>query len=180
MPPFQYPAALEQFSSFPSPGHAFNSTHLCLRTMKQRTGTKRPSTMLAGGLRFATVGDCLDFLPPDERALTEHLRELLLAEAPELKERLSFNVPFYKVRKDICFLWPASVLWGNRKTYAGVRLGFAYGVLLPSAAGYLEGGGRKQVYWRDLTAITPADERMIRTLLREAVRVDAERAGGLK
>lgn len=142
--------------------------------------SKGHSTLLAGGLRFATVQECLNYLPPDERALTEHLRELLLAEAPELQERLSFNVPFYKVRKDICFLWPASVLWGKRKTYAGVRLGFAYGVLLPSAAGYLEGGNRKQVHWRDLTSITTADERMIRTLLCEAIHVDAERAGGLR
>ena len=142
--------------------------------------SKAPSTMLAGGLRFATVGECLEFLPPDERELTEQLRELLIREAPELKERISFNVPYYKVRKDICFLWPASVLWGKRKTYAGVRLGFSYGNLLPSAAGYLEGGGRKQLYWRDLSAITAHDERMIRILLQEALRVDAERASGLR
>ncbi|MBK9077502.1 MAG: DUF1801 domain-containing protein [Flavobacteriales bacterium] len=106
--------------------------------MRQRTATTnrqaqspevRP-TMLAGGLRFATVQECLDFLPPDGRALTGELRELLVQEAPELKERISFNVPFYKVRRDICFLWPASVLWGNRKTYDGVRVGFSYGHLL--------------------------------------------------
>ncbi|MBK6753037.1 MAG: DUF1801 domain-containing protein [Flavobacteriales bacterium] len=156
--------------------------------MRQRTATTnrqaqspevRP-TMLAGGLRFATVQECLDFLPPDERALTGELRELLLQEAPELKERISFNVPFYKVRRDICFLWPASVLWGNRKTYDGVRLGFSYGNLLQSGTGHLERGDRKQVCWRELTALMPADERMIRTLLREALRLDAERAGGLR
>ena len=136
--------------------------------------------MLAGGLRFATVQECLDFLPPDGRALTGELRELLLQEAPELKERISFNVPFYKVRRDICFLWPASVLWGNRKTYDGVRVGFSHGHLLQSGEGHWEGGDRKQVCWRALTAITPTDERMIRTLLREAIRLDAERAGGLR
>jgi len=136
--------------------------------------------MLAGGLRFATVQECLDFLPADERELTEQLRDLLLQEAPELVERVSFNVPYYKLHRDICFLWPASVLWGKRKTYAGVRLGFSYGNLLHNTEGYLEGGGRKQVYWRDLTALAPADERMIRVLLREAIRVDAERAGGLQ
>jgi hypothetical protein len=36
------------------------------------------------------------------------------------------------------------------------------------------------VHWRDLSTVTPADERMIRLLLREAIRVDAERAGGLR
>jgi hypothetical protein len=44
----------------------------------------------------------------------------------------------------------------------------------------LERGGRKQVYWRDLQALTAADERMIRLLLREAINVDAEHAGGLR
>lgn len=136
--------------------------------------------MLAGGLRFATVQECLDFLPPDERALMERSRELLLREAPELVERLSFNVPFYKLRRDICFLWPASVLWGRRKTYDGVRIGFSYGHLLRDTAGYLARGERKQVCWRDLRTLTSADERTITALLREAIRVDAERASGLR
>jgi hypothetical protein len=147
---------------------------------RSKPGAGSPSTMLADGLRFATVQECLDFLPADERALTERLRELLIQEVPELVERISFNVPFYKVRKDICFLWPASVLWGKKKTYEGVRLGFSYGNLLQGAAGYLHQGDRKQVCWRDLTAITTTDERMIRALLREAISADAERSAGLR
>ena len=147
--------------------------------MRQHSNTK-PSPILAGGLRFATVQECLDFLPADERALTEQLRELIVQEAPELHERLSFNVPFYKGRRDVCFLWPASVLWGKRKTYNGVRVGFSYGNLLKDAAGYLHSGERKQVCWRGFTTLTATDERTLRTLLREAIRVDAERAGGLR
>lgn len=69
----------------------------------------------------ATVQEHLDFLPSDERTLTAHPRELLNQQAPELQERISFNVPFYKVRKYICFLWPASVLWGERKTCEASR-----------------------------------------------------------
>lgn len=37
-----------------------------------------------------------------------------------------------------------------------------------------------QVFWRDLMALSRADERMIRVLLRETLRVDAERAAGLR
>jgi uncharacterized protein YdhG (YjbR/CyaY superfamily) len=74
---------------------------------------KGASKMLNGGLRFSSVAAMLDFLPADERALTEQLRELIISEAPDLKERLSFNVPFYKGRRDVCFIWPASVLWGK-------------------------------------------------------------------
>lgn len=145
---------------------------------------KRPekarSTMLAGGLRFATVQELLDHLPQDERALTEEIRELLISEAPELKERLSFNVPFYKQHRDVCFIWPASVIWGGRKTYDGVRFALTSGHLVPGCEPYLHRGGRKQVLWRDLTTITAADERMIRRLLRAALAVDRERSQGLR
>lgn len=136
--------------------------------------------MLDNGRRFASVDECLRALPPDERALTERLRELILSEAPGLRERLSFNVPFYRGHREVCFLWPASVLWGARKTYAGVRVGFSQGHLLRTASGYLARGTRKQVHWRDLTACTPEDERLLTALLQEALEVDRERARGLR
>ncbi len=122
----------------------------------------------------------LDFLPDDERALTEQLRELIISEAPDLKERLSFNVPFYKGRRDVCFIWPASVLWGRTKTYEGVRFGLSYGSLVPGCEPYLQRGDRKQVCWRDLHRLTSTDERMIRTVLRAGFAVDLERTGGLR
>ena len=122
----------------------------------------------------------LDFLPDDERALTEQLRELIISEAPDLKERLSFNVPFYKGRRDVCFIWPASVLWGRKKTYEGVRFGLSYGSLVPGCEPYLQRGYRKQVCWRDLQRLTSTDERMIRNVLRAGLAVDLERTGGLR
>lgn len=146
---------------------------------RRRTGTK-PSTILAGGIRFATVQECLDFLPADERALMEQLREFITSGAPELHERLSYNVLVYKLRRDVCFLWPASVLWGGRKTYDGVRFGFSHGNLLSDTSSYLDRGGRKQVYWRDIQRITATDERMLRRLLHEAMERDQERSVGLK
>ena len=136
--------------------------------------------MLNGGLRFPSVAALLEFLPDKERALTEQLRELIISEAPDLKERLSFNVPFYKGRRDVCFLWPASVLWGKTKTYEGVRFGLSYGNLVPGCEPYLQRGERKQVCWRDLTSLSTYDDRMIRTLLRIAIQVDQERRQGLR
>lgn len=136
--------------------------------------------MLNGGIRFSSVAALLDFLPADERALTEQLRELIISEAPDLKERLSFNVPFYKGRCDVCFIWPASVLWGKTKTDEGVRFGLSYGSLVPGCEPYLQRGERKQVCWRDLHRLTSSDERMIRTVLRAGLAVDLERTGGLR
>ena len=141
---------------------------------------KQASAILAGGLRFGSVQECIDFLPDEERELMERLRAFVADAAPELRERLSFNVPFYKGHRDVCFLWPASVLWGKRKTYEGVRFGFSYGALLSDPAGYLERGERKQVCWRDLRAFTPSDERMFERLLLQAVQLDTERAAGLR
>ncbi|HEY0975838.1 MAG TPA: DUF1801 domain-containing protein [Flavobacteriales bacterium] len=141
---------------------------------------KAPSPVLSGGLRFATVQALLDFLPADERVLMEQLREFIISEAPELRERLSYNILVYKLRLDVCFIWPASVLWGGKKTYDGVRFGFSHGHLLSDPHGYLDRGGRKQVLWRDLQHFTPTDERMLRQLLHEALERDRERTSGLR
>lgn len=146
----------------------------------RNSGHKRPSTILSGGIRFASAQELLDFLPADERALMEQLREFIIGEAPGLKERLSFNILAYKGRRDVCFIWPASVLWGGKKTYDGVRFGFSHGNLLSDPSGYLDKGGRKQVYWRDLQAFTTTDARMLGQLLAQAVAIDQERAQGLR
>ena len=140
----------------------------------------RPSPILSGGIRFASAQELLDFLPADERSLMERLREFIISQAPELKERLSFNILAYKLRRDVCFIWPASVLWGGRKTYEGVRFGFSHADLLDDPSSYLQKGSRKQVYWRDLQQLTKTDERMLAQLLAQAVERDGERTVGLK
>lgn len=149
------------------------------KTSSSRSNGKA-STILAGGLRFASAQELLDFLPSDERALMERLREFVISEAPQLHERLSFNILAYKQRRDICFLWPASVLWGGKKTYEGVRFGFSHADLLEDPSGYLERGNRKQVYWRDLQEFTRTDERMLSQLLAQAVARDQEHRSGLR
>ena len=136
--------------------------------------------MLSSGIRFASAQELFDFLPGDERTLMEQLREFIISEAPGLKERLSFNILAYKGRRDVCFIWPASVLWGGKKTYDGVRFGFSHADLLDDPSGYLERGSRKQVYWRDLQEFTKTDERMLRQLLAQAVAIDQERGVGLR
>lgn len=150
-----------------------------LRDMSARSA-KKPSTILAGGLRFASAQELLDFLPADERVLMERLREFIVSEAPHLHERLSFNILTYKQRRDVCFIWPASVLWGGKKTYEGVRFGFSHADLISDPSNYLERGSRKQVYWRDLQEFTRTDERMLSQLLAQAVRADRERTVGLR
>lgn len=148
--------------------------------MTKRSNHGKPSTILSGGIRFANAQELLDFLPADERALMEHLREFIISQAPELKERLSFNILAYKLHRDVCFIWPASVLWGGKKTYDGVRFGFSHADLLDDPSGYLQKESRKQVYWRDLQQVTKIDERMLAQLLAQAITRDQERWAGLR
>lgn len=147
---------------------------------KPQDKERKPSSILSGGIRFTSAQELFDFLPGDERTLMEQLREFIISEAPDLKERLSFNILAYKGRRDVCFIWPASVLWGGKKTYEGVRFGFSHADLLSDPTGYLERGSRKQVYWRDLQQFSKTDERMLRQLLAQAVERDRERIAGLR
>lgn len=121
---------------------------------------------------FRDVDEFLEFLPDDERKITLALRNIIFSCIPEIKEKLSFNVPFYSYNKSICFIWPASVLWGKKKTYEGVRLGFAKGYLLTDESKYLEKGKRKQIYWRDIQSTKDIQPEIVRALLYEALFID--------
>jgi hypothetical protein len=83
-------------------------------------------------------------------------------------------VPFYKRHKTVCFIWPASVFWGSKKTYEGVRFGFANGYLMQDEIGYLNKGDRKQIYWRDFTSVSEIDISLLRAYLFEAMMIDDE------
>ena len=124
---------------------------------------------------FRTVEDFLDFLPDDERQVAIFLRELVFESLPYVSEHLAYNVPFYRIRKNICFVWPASVLWGRRKTYSGVRFGFSCGDMLTDPENYLDRGGRKSVYWRDFLSISDIDSATLKNLLYQAEEYDRRR-----
>lgn len=126
-------------------------------------------------VQFKSIAEFLEFLPPDERAVVDALRGLVSACLPDATERLSYNVPYFRKRRNICFIWPASVLWGKAKTYDGVRFGFTSGHLL-SDTSYLIKGSRKQVYWREFRSVDEIDAEQLSALLYEAALVD----GGLR
>ncbi len=125
---------------------------------------------------FHSLEEFLEYLPQDERSITDKLRNLVLDTLPEIDERLSFNVPYYRLRKDICFIWPGSILWGKLKAYEGVRFGFTYGHLLQDESHYFILGNRKQVTYRDFTSPREIDPELIRSFLFEAAIVDERKA----
>jgi hypothetical protein len=122
--------------------------------------------------RFATVDEFLEFLPEEEWKVVDVLRRLVFTCMPDVTEKLSFNVPFYKRNKTVCFIWPASILWGKKKTYEGVRFGFSNGYLLLDENKYLNKGERKQVYWRDFASVKDINVDLLRAYLFEAIIID--------
>lgn len=122
---------------------------------------------------FRSVEEFLDYLPDREREIVDYLRELIIECIPECKEKLSYNVPYYSKHSRICFIWPASVPWGNVKMN-GVQLGFCKGYLLPDDFNYLEKGNRKQVYSKTFFDIKEIDVDLLRAYLFDAVDVDEE------
>lgn len=123
-------------------------------------------------VKFNNIDEFLEFLPSDELQITQYLMELVESSILQHKRKLSFNVPFYSNKRTICFIWPASVLWGKQKTYEGVRFGFTKGYLMQDELNYLEQGDRKQVFWRDFKSIKEIDVDILKAYLFEAVEID--------
>lgn len=124
---------------------------------------------------FASVGEFLDFLSTDELEIVEELRELVFECIPNVEEKLSFNVPFYRRNYSICFIWPGSITWDG-SGHEGVRFGFNYGNLLNDESNYLDKGKRKQVYWKDFFSRKEIDTDLLRSYLYEAGLLDEQRA----
>ena len=122
-------------------------------------------------IAFPTVGALLDYLPEDQLDITLRLRDLVFECLPGVEERLSFNVPFYRLHRGVCFIWSGAVAWGNKR-WDGVEFGFNYGNLLQDAANYLEKGNRKQVFSRRFYAVGEIKEDLLRAYLLEAAEID--------
>lgn len=123
-------------------------------------------------VKFQSIAEFLAFLPPEELEVVEFLRQLIYDCIPDVSEKLSYNVPYFKRHKTICFLWPGSVLWGKKQTYTGVRFGFTQGHLLSDELGYLKLEGRKQVAWRDFQSIEEIDVELLQMYIYEAAVID--------
>ena len=116
---------------------------------------------------FNDVEDFLDYLPKDELAIVKILRTLIFECIPNCQEKLSYNVPFYRRKKNIFFIWPSSIAWGNMKQ-RGVRLGFTSGYLMRDEINYLDKGERKQVYYKDFYSVADIEIDLLKTYLFEA------------
>ena len=120
----------------------------------------------------------LEFLPDDELKMVQILRSVVLDCLPNCTEKLSYNVPFYKINKGICFIWPSSILWGKTISFKGVRFGFNQGYKMRDEINFLDQGTRKQVFWKDYESIKEIDVDLLKAYIFEAAEIDAKGAAG--
>lgn len=118
---------------------------------------------------FQDLDDLFEFLPEEELRMVKVLRNFIYQCIPEISEKLSYNVPFFKLKRNICFIWPGSVPWGG--TFEGVQFGFTSGHLL-SDDGYLEAGKRKYVRTKTFKNPSEINFDKLQALLLEAVEID--------
>ena len=125
----------------------------------------------AQNVAFNTINELLRFLPEDQFEIVEALRELVFSTLKGVEERLSFNVPFYRLHKGICYIWPGAVSRGS-KTWEGVEFGFNYGYLLADEANYLDRGTRKQVFNKRFFLPSQINKELLNAYLLEAAEND--------
>ena len=128
-----------------------------------------------------TVDEMVMGLPKDEQVLVRRLRALIVECLPKAIEKDYYGegIPFYTHHRQICFIWPASVFWGPKRTdqtqkAKGTSLGFCQGNRMSNEDGVLLKENRKQVHVMYFHSVNDIKEDQIRALLFEAGMVDEE------
>ncbi len=133
-----------------------------------------------------TVDDIVDALPKNEQVIVKRLRSLVLECLPKAKEKNTYGAPFYTHHRMICFIWPPSINWGDKKytlKERGVTLGFCQGNLMANEDRTLLAENRKQMYCVYYRSLKEIDDQQIRSWLFEAELIDesfAKRKGSRK
>jgi len=123
------------------------------------------------GIKFRSLLEFWEYLPEDERIITDILRQIVLETLPlHCKEKLTYNVPFFYGKRRICLIWPASVPWGGISS--GVLFGFCQGNMLSDKDSYLIHGNNKQIYYKIFHSADEIEIDAITLLLKQAVELD--------
>lgn len=122
-------------------------------------------------MKIRNLADLYTILPEDEKIMVDVLRQIVIEALPEYcKEKISYNVPFFYGNKGICIIWPSTVPRGGIKE--GVLFGFWYGHRLHDRDGFLSRGTNKQIFYKIYQTVEEIDEKPIKKLLKEAIRLD--------
>ena len=123
-------------------------------------------------MKIKNLLELFDILPEDEKIMVDVLRQIVRETLPtNCKEKISYNVPFFYGNKGICIIWPSSIPRGGVKK--GVLLGFWYENRLKDVDRFLDHGTNKQIFYKIYESPEQIDQKPIRKLLLEAVKLDA-------
>ena len=122
--------------------------------------------------RFNDFDSFQEALLPAEKGICIRLRQLILENFPEVREKFGYGVPYYHRFGRICFMYPASFPYSGHDQ--GVALGFARGHLLSNEQGLLDMGARKEVGYVLLRQLSELRETPLLEMLHEALLVDAD------
>ena len=122
-------------------------------------------------MKIYSLPELYDIIDTEEKIMVDVLRQIVIENTPDhIREKISYNVPFFYGTKGLCFIWPASIPRGGIKKE--VLLGFWYGNKLKDDDGYLVHGKNKRVYYKIFQRVEEIDQTAIVKVLKEAVALD--------
>jgi hypothetical protein len=124
------------------------------------------------GLKFRSFIEFWEYLNPEERMVTDVLRQIVIGQLPSAIEKLTNNVPYYFGKKRICLIWPASIPGGGVRK--GVLFGFCKGNQLRDQHHYLDHGKNKRIFYKIFQSVDQIDYDALVSLLNEAMEVDRQ------
>jgi uncharacterized protein YdhG (YjbR/CyaY superfamily) len=89
--------------------------------------------------KYISTEDFIESQDPAIRPLLWQLRESILKAHPQMKDRISFGIPMFSVKKEICY-------FGIIKAKKGIEIGFHRGFQLSNEQGILEQKKRKYIH----------------------------------
>jgi hypothetical protein len=114
-----------------------------------------------------TIDSFIDALPKEEKEVTIALRKIVLDVNPNFEEKFAYGVPYYYIKKRVCFIWPTSIPRSGFKT--GVMFGISNGVILKKKFDVISCGTCKVVGWLRFHKLSEIKPKIIKEILLEAI-----------
>jgi hypothetical protein len=88
-----------------------------------------------------------NIIPETERIIVDVLRQIVTENInATIKEKISYQVPYYFGNKGLCIIWPSAIKGGGIKR--GVLFGMWQGYLLQDKNKYLQHGNNKIIFYK--------------------------------
>jgi hypothetical protein len=114
-----------------------------------------------------SISKFISALPHEEKEMAVKLRDIVLSVNPSFKEKFAYGVPYYYIKKRVCFIWPTSIPRSGLS--GGVMFGISQGVILKKKFDIIRCGTCKVVGWIQYFNSKDIKPEIIKDILVEAV-----------